>query len=544
MKSPFDAIELESYGENSGLYGFAPHAIVILNSVQAVRIQFGKRKAEGADFVEETAARIVRIWDAIQSHTTAVILQSNFVLPYERHFGNFDLKVPRFFYSAVSLLNAHIAARAQERRSVLLLDTEFIASWIGRKNWFDDRLWDMAKSLCAIEQLPYLAANIVGMALALHGRVVKCVIVDLDNTLWGGVIGDDGIDGIKLNAHGDGEAFYRLQLFLSELLKRGILLAVCSKNDMKNAVLPFEQHPEMILKRSDFACFVANWNDKAENIREIRETLNVGYDSMVFLDDNSFERNLVRGLLPDVIVPELPEDPADYVCAICELNLFEATSFSSEDMQRAQQYRQEAARRAEQVAYASVEDYLLSLNMKMTVSRFDSYHVPRIAQLIQRSNQFNLTTQRRTESECFGLMSDPAFLPVYAKLSDRLGDHGLISVVIAEILKDELAIRDWLMSCRVLKRGVEQSLMNEIFEQARRLGLPRVTGEYRPTPKNEMVQDFFAQFGFVKVNNQGGHTLWQLNTASYRPQAVFIQSSTLETEPVGGDSSPVWMAKS
>jgi FkbH-like protein len=524
-EAPFDAIELEAYNAQSGLYDFKPEAILILNSVRALRAAFSRRTTEGLAFVDEIAAKINGIWTVIQSHTAASILQSTFVLPYERHFGNFDQKVVGSFYAFVSALNARIAAMAREDGSVLINDVDFVASWVGRENWFDDRLWDMAKLPCAIEQLPYLAENIAHIVAALCGRVVKCVIVDLDNTLWGGAIGDDGLDGIKLNAHGDGEAFYRLQVFLAELVKRGILLAVCSKNDMDKALLPFERHPEMVLKRSDIACFMANWNDKAENIRRIRETLNIGYDSMVFLDDNPFERNLVRAMLPGVIVPVLPEDPADYVRAICELNLFETTSLSAEDLQRTELYRREAARKQEEASFASFEEYLQSLAMKLTIARFDSYHLPRIAQLLQRSNQFNLTTRRRTEAECAGLMNDPSFIPVYGKLSDRLGDHGLISVVVAEILDDELAVRDWLMSCRVLTRGVEQAMMNVVFEQAARLGLPRVTGEYRPTAKNGMVKDFFARFQFTKVSEENGRTLWMRETASYLAILTAIQAA-------------------
>ena len=205
---------------------------------------------------------------------------------------------------------------------------DWVASWIGRRHWFDERFWDLTKTFCALEYLPEVARNIVDIVMSTRGRAVKCVILDLDNTLWGGVIGDEGLDGIVLNAHGDGEAYYRLQLFLKELLKRGILLAVASKNEMSNALLPFEKHPDMVLRREDITVFVADWNEKAGNIRKIQETLNIGFDSIVFIDDNPFERELVRGVLPDVIVPELPVDPADYVHAVCALNLFETPAFS------------------------------------------------------------------------------------------------------------------------------------------------------------------------------------------------------------------------
>jgi FkbH-like protein len=345
-------------------------------------------------------------------------------------------------------------------------DVDSVASWIGRRFWFDNRLWDMAKTFAAPEHLPAVAKNIVDIVMSTRGRAVKCVVVDLDNTLWGGVIGDDGVDGIVLNAHGDGEAYFRLQLFLKELLKRGILLAVASKNEMSNALLPFEKHPDMVLKREDITVFMADWNDKAGNIRKIRDILNIGLDSMVFLDDNPFERDLVRGVLPEVIVPELPEDPADYVRAICEMNLFETSAFSQEDLKRNEMYRVESERRQAQAEFANAGDFLRSLDMRIVVARFDPFHLPRIAQLIQRSNQFNLTTRRRTEADCEALMNDRGVTPLYVKLSDRMGDHGLIGVVILEPDGETLAIRDWLMSCRVLARGVEQLRSSDLLGPA------------------------------------------------------------------------------
>jgi FkbH-like protein len=519
----FDGIELDVHDANSELYRFAPDVIVILNAVQALRSRFGRRSGDTESFVKENLDTVTGVWDVLRSHCSAPVIQSNFAMPYERTFGNYDLKMSQSFYAAVARLNVEIASASQQRAQVLINDIDALASWIGRRVWFDDRLWDLSKYLCAVDHLPAVAQNIVDIAMALRGRVIKCVVLDLDNTLWGGVIGDDGLEGIQLNSHGDGEAFYRFQLFLRELVKRGIILAVCSKNEMANALLPFEKHPEMVLKRDDIACFVANWNDKADNIRHIRETLNIGFDSMVFLDDNAFERSLVRTLVPDVIVPDLPEDPADYVRAISELNLFETTTFSAEDLHRSELYRLEEQRRSEQSSFGSLDEFLQSLKMQMTIARFDPYHLPRIAQLIQRSNQFNLTTRRLTESDCAELMTDPAFIPLYAKLSDRLGDHGLIGVVVLEPLQGELAIRDWLMSCRVLKRGVEAALMNEVFQLARDLGLTSVTGEFIPTAKNGMVQDFFAQFGFEKVSEQDGRSVWRAVTAAYQPTTVFIE---------------------
>ena len=409
----FDAIQIETLSQASGLYEFAPDVVVVLNAVQALRAGFFGRPGGAPEFAENKLRTITEVWDAVHANAPkAAILQSTYVMPYERFFGNFDHKAPGSLYAVTGWLNARIAEEARSRAHVLIHDMEALASWIGRRHWFDDRLWDMAKSLCAFDHLPHVAKNIVDIVMCLRGRVVKCVALDLDNLLWGGVIGDDGVDGIKLNAHDDGEPFYRLQAYLKELLRRGVLLAVASKNEMENALLPFEKHPDMLLKRDDISVFMANWDDKAENIRAIRQTLNIGLDSILFLDDNPFERNLVRGILPAVIVPDLPEDPGDYVRAIAELNLFEAVSFSAEDLRRAELYREEAVRRTEQAQFASGDDFLQSLDMRMVVARFDRFQLPRIAQLMQRSNQFNLTTHRYTEGECEALMNEGAVLPL------------------------------------------------------------------------------------------------------------------------------------
>jgi FkbH-like protein len=528
----FDAIQLETVSAESALYQFAPNLIAVFNAVQALRTRFFTRRGDATAFFEEEIRRIVSVWEAIRQRCAATIIQSNFVMPYERYFGNFDQKVKDSFTSIVARLNARIAEEACSYSSVLINDVESIASWTGRCHWFDDRFWDLAKSFCSVDCLPAVAQNIVDIGLCVRGRTVKCVVLDLDNTLWGGVIGDDGLDGIILSAHGEGECFWRFQSYLKELRKRGILLAVCSKNDMNNALLPFDKHPDMVLRREDITVFVANWKDKAENIRDISETLNIGVDSMVFLDDNPFERKLVSGILPQVIVPELPEDAADYVSALSALNLFETVSFSAEDLNRAELYRVEAERKRVQGSFADAAEFLKSIDMRIHVARFDSFHLPRIAQLVQRSNQFNLTTHRYTEAECEALMNDPEVLPLYARLSDRLGDHGLISLVVVEAIGEELVIRDWLMSCRVLARGVEQYLMNLVFEEAGKRGLIAVRGEYIKTAKNQMVEDFFPRFGFKAAGGDTSRTHWTLDIDNYKPHETFISAVEEKTAAV------------
>jgi FkbH-like protein len=282
----------------------------------------------------------------------------------------------------------------------------------------------------------------------------------------------------------------------------------------------------MVLRRNDIAVFVANWDNKADNIRTIRERLNIGLDSMVFVDDNPFERNLVRELVPEVIVPEMPEDPADYVRYLSALNLFETTSFSAEDARRADQYKEEADRLELRASVTDVSEYLRSLEMKIKVARFDAENLVRIAQLTQRSNQFNLTTERLNEDQCRALMLDvEGWTPLYASLSDRFGDHGLISVVTLEHGPEALRISNWLMSCRVLSRGVEDFVLGKVVEVARKLGVPRINAEYIPSAKNGMVKDFYARMGFEEVSNENGRTQWVLEPASFEGRSTFMTES-------------------
>ncbi len=517
-EAPFDAIELETIDAASGLYEFKPDVVLLINATQALRQRY---YAHGID---PEIDRVRRTWDAIAAHGACRIIQCNFPLPYERPFGQFDLKIGRSFYSATQALNAGVARLAAGRPDVLLCDLESVASYLGRRTWFDERMWDMNKTFCSLEHLPWAGSAMLDVVLAGLGRVIKCVVLDLDNTLWGGVVGDLGALGVEAGAHGEGEPFHRFQQYLMTLKQRGILLTVCSKNDMANAISPFEKNPDMVIKRDDITVFVANWENKADNLRAIRDTLDIGFDSMLFLDDNPFERNLVRTYLPEVIVPELPEDPADFIRALSELNLFEATSFSAEDVARSALYKQEADRRQAQAAYTDVTEYLKSLEMRISVARFDAQKIGRISQLFLRSNQFNLTTRRRSEQDCIAMMLDEAgCIPLQAELADRFGDHGLISIVVARPEADALRITDWLMSCRVLGRGVEQFLMNRCFVLARERNLPAVRGEYLPSSKNGMVRDFWARFGFRQTGESG----WELAVADYAPQTVFIREGDL-----------------
>ena len=526
FEAEYDAIESQAFDPDSQLYAFAPDAIVLLNSTARLRARYYGCGDDKSAFAATMADQMAAVWDAIAAHTQVPIVQSTYVLPTERFFGNYDNKVDGSLYACARRLNAEIVERARPRANVLLNDLDYVASYVGRKTWFDETLWTVAKGLCALEHLPLAAQSIVDIVAASRGAGVKCVVLDLDNTLWGGVVGDDGVEGIRIGDLGDGEAFEAFQSYLRELKRRGIILAVCSKNDHAVAMRAFTEHPDMVLRPDDIAVFVANWENKVDNLHAIRSTLNIGFDAMVFLDDNPFERNLVRQFLPDVVVPELPEDPANYVACLSELNLFETTTASTTDRDRTAIYRDETRRTAARVGFTNLDDYLKSLQMTITIGRFDRFHLPRIAQLIQRSNQFNLTTRRYSESECESLMAATDVFPFWASLSDRFGDNGLVLVAICRFTGHDLEIDSFLMSCRVLQRGVEQQAMNTIVDAACQRGARRVVGRYVPTPKNAMVKTFYPQFGFQQIGEDAdGTTTFALDVSTYVPFPVWMDTA-------------------
>jgi len=337
--------------------------------------------------------------------------------------------------------------------------------------------------------------------------------------MWGGIIGDDGMEGIQIGSLGLGKAFSEFQLWLKELKNRGILLAVCSKNSKEIAEEPFREHPDMVLRMEDIAIFVANWENKVDNIRHIQSVLNIGMDSMVFLDDNKFEREMVKSAIPDLTVPDLPEDPAEYLKYLHALNLFETSSFTEEDEDRTRLYREEAGRATLQKTFGNEAEFLQSLEMIAEVKSVDPYSAPRIAQLTQRSNQFNLRTIRYSEGEILDMSKRPDYFTLSFSLRDKFGKHGLISTVILKKMDEQsLFIDTWIMSCRVLKRGMEEFALNCIVDVAKKNNFKKLLGAYIPTRKNGLVKDHYPKLGFAKVSDEE----WVLHTSEFQARQTYI----------------------
>lgn len=516
----YNQLDAQIMDPASELYAFDADAVLLYMCAEKLQQTFYDTPVDQRScFADRMFEIISAYWRTLGAQSRAAVLQFNFVPIDDGCFGSYGLKTADSFRFQAQRLNFLMTEGCQKYKNVFLIDLDGIQSQHGRRNTYEDKLFYIAKMPLSLEILPEVAKRVLDVVHALRGKVKKCVILDLDNTLWGGVIGDDGLNGIQIGELGDGPAFAHLQHWLRALRERGILLAVCSKNNEDTAKEPFLCHPEMVLHLDDISMFVANWEDKASNIRRIQRTLNIGMDSMVFLDDNPFERNLVRSMIPELTVPELPEDPALYVSYLQDLNLFETASYSQDDAKRTKQYQEEAERATLQASFGSYDDYLAGLEMIATAKPFDPFHYPRIAQLTQRSNQFNLRTVRYTEAQIEALATSDEHITRYYTLRDKFGDYGLISVVVMDKQPEStLFISEWLMSCRVLKRGMEEFIINDLMAVAKENGYARVAGEYIKTAKNAMVADIYERMGFSRDGDQ-----FTANTADFMPNKTHIK---------------------
>lgn len=519
----------------------APDSMINRARVDAVLVAIDYRGlALGAPFGDSAAAeaaaaaaidelRVLR--DALRNNSGASCIFQTLARPVEATFGSLDLALPGTCRNVIDLFNRALASTLAGKQD-LLLDVGGLAETVGLSAWHDANLWNIGKIPFANAFLPVYADLACRLIAALRGKSRRCLVLDLDNTLWGGVIGDDGLEGIVLG-QGDpvGEAHLEVQRTALALRERGIVLAVSSKNNDETARLPFQKHPEMLLRENHLAVFQANWNDKATNIRAIATELSLGLESMVFLDDNPAERRLVRDMLPEVAVPELPDDPALYVRTLLAAGYFEAITYSPEDQKRADFYQDNARRVALQRTSGDLDAYLATLDMTITFQPFDEVGRARIAQLINKSNQFNLTTRRYSEAQVGEIEADPNCFTLQVRLVDTFGDNGMISVIICRQDAGAWHIDTWLMSCRVLGRRVEQAVLQELLLHARSLGIGRLLGTYRPTERNRLVEEHYSKLGFSQLErNADGSTLWSLDVAERRDLALPMKVVRIDLE--------------
>lgn len=522
-EADFNQIERQIFDLSSELYEFKPDIVIIFQSSHKLLGKYNKLQPQHYSLLASTElVSLKKMFSTISDNLAAKVICYNYAEINDAVFGNYANKTASSFLFQLRQLNYELMLFASKNPDFHICDISSIQNQTGKTTFFQPSVYINSEMVLSIDILPEIASKTVDLIDALNGKFKKCVILDLDNTIWGGIIGDDGLENIQLGSLGIGKAFTEFQYFIKKLKNRGIILAVCSKNTESVAKEPFEKHPDMILHLDDFAVFIANWENKVDNIFQIQRILNIGFDSMVFLDDNPFERHMVRECIPQICVPELPEDPADYLEFLYALNLFETVSFSEEDIKRTDLYQLEAQRNILQQKFTNEDDFLKSLNMLSLVESFNKFNTPRVAQLSLRSNQFNLRTVRYSETD-IKLIADLKNHFTFAfTLEDKFGDNGLICTIILEKeMNETLFINTWLMSCRVLKRGMENFALNTIVHFAKNNGFNYLKGEYIPTSKNEMVKKHYQDLGF-KMEGE----FWILDVNHYEERKCFIKEKT------------------
>lgn len=520
----FNNYRSEILDSASFLYDMQPDFVVVLPDERSCAYtgSLTDPKELVAAEVDRFAADLLELCSVIREKCSAEILLCNFILPSTHDLGPLRTKSPGSEWCFKKSVN--LALGYQAPNYVHICDLEFLAYQMGGQAARDERAWYESKQLCSPTLQVALAKEIAHLIGSIRKAPKKVLALDLDNTLWGGVIGDDGMEGIEIgDTSPRGEAFKAFQTYILSLIERGLLLGVCSKNDFENAIEPFRSHPEMVLRDEHFVSFKANWEPKGQNLIAMAQELNLGLDSFIFVDDNPAEVENVRQFAPEVTSILLGPDPSFYVRQLQESRLFERFSITGEDLQRTNQYQAEATRKNLMASATDMNSYLASLEMVGTFTEFNPVDMPRVVQLINKSNQFNLTTKRRTEAELAALMADPRYSGFSMRLADRFGDHGLISVVICKAGNDSiLEIDTWLMSCRVLKRQVEQQVLNKVVDIAKAKNCTGIKGIYLPTAKNAMVRDLYPTLGFGLAKQCDRCSEYELEVESFTPIHTFI----------------------
>lgn len=501
---------------NPELEAFRPDVIVIHTTNRNINRypELGMPADEVAALLNGTMAQFTEMWDRLAATYACPIIQNNFEYPFWRLQGNRDASDCHGRVNFITRLNLLFAEYAQAHDNFYINDINYLSADYGLERWSDPFYWHMYKYALALPAIPYLAHSIANIIKSLYGKNKKAFAVDLDNTLWGGIVGDDGPENIQVGQETSiGQAYSEFQAYLKAHKQLGVILNVVSKNEPDNALAGLRR-PDMTLTPDDFIMVKANWEPKSQNLLDIAHTLSLTPDSFVFVDDNPAEREIVRQQIPNSTVPEIGNRPEYYIKAIDRMGYFEVTTLSADDTARIQMYQQNAARSRAEVLFSDYGEYLRSLEMQAEITAFPPMYLSRIAQLTNKSNQFNLTTRRYTQTDIASMAADARYITLCGKLTDKFGDNGVVSVVVGEAEGDHLNIILWLMSCRVLKRDMEYAMMDELVKQCTSRGINKLFGYYYPTAKNAMVRDFYASQGFQKLSeNKRGDTVWELDVS-------------------------------
>jgi FkbH-like protein len=514
--SEFNAHAQEILDPASALYDFAPDVMILAvqtrDAAPDLWRDFPGLSPEQIQAAIDRVTEEVRNWIHIfRQHSQAHLVIHNFEQPIAVSQGVLDSQLDVSQSPAIRQINEGFRRLASQHPGVYILDYDGLVARHGRAHWHDERKWLMVRLPIAAQNLNHLVNEWLRFLHPLTGKVAKAVVVDLDNTLWGGVIGEDGIAGIQLASDHPGAAYQSLQRALLDLHHRGILLAICSKNNVDDAMEALQNHPAMLLKPKHFAAMRINWGDKSQNLREIAAELNIGIDSLAFVDDNPIERQQIRTQVPEVFVIELPNDPMEFARAIRECPRFERLSLSTEDQRRGEYYQKQRERERLEETVSSREDFYRSLQQEVEIAPLDKSTLRRIVQLTNKTNQFNLTTRRYTEQQISELASSPDWNCFSLRVRDRFGDNGLVGVAITRMQEKTCEVDTLLMSCRVIGRTLETALLSFLAEHARKLGAQQLQGWFLPTKKNAPARDFYSSHGFQVLEQNGHGTLWGLN---------------------------------
>lgn len=498
---------------NPELQAFAPDLIYICTCIRNI-LQFPMLQDSEEEIRQKQSAvldKFTGLWDHLAQVYHCPIVQNNFEYPFFRLLGNRDAYDPHGRVHFVSELNRSFGEYAYTHENFYICDVNYLSGSYGLEKWSDAFYWHMYKYAVAVPAIPYLAFQVANIVKSIYGKNKKVLNLDLDNTLWGGIVGDDGPENIEIGQETSLAQTYReFQEYLKLHAQLGILLTVNSKNEEENALAGLAR-PDGILHKEDFVVIKANWQPKSQNLLETAQELSLLPESFVFVDDNPAERAIIEAQIPGAAVPKM-ERVEQYIQVLDRSGFFEVTTLSQDDLKRTEMYRENAQRSQLQAAFSDYSEYLRSLEMKGEIKAFAPMYLSRIAQLTNKSNQFNLTTRRYSLADIEQIATDPDRLTLYGKLSDRFGDNGVVSVVIGRKEETALHIELWLMSCRVLKRDMEFAMMDTLVHRARSQGLGKLIGYYCPTAKNGMVRDFYERQGFAKCSeDEAGNTVWEFD---------------------------------
>lgn len=504
--------------DNEELDKFRPDIIFIHTSNRNISKYPAFFDSEEAvdELLNDTFQHFSDMWDRIEEKYGCIVIQNNFDYPYWRLQGNREASDFHGTVNYLTRLNLMFARYAQGHPHFFIHDINYLSASYGLDRWFDPFAWFMYKCALSMQAIPTFAHSVASIVKSLYGKNKKAFALDLDNTLWGGIVGDDGAENLKIGKETPtGEAFTEFQEYLKAHRQIGVILNIISKNESGNAQAGLN-HPEMTLKPDDFIMVKANWEPKSQNLVDVAYTLSLTSDSFVFVDDNPAEREIIRQQVKNATVPEVGDKPEGFIRAIDKMGYFEVTVVSADDTRREKMYKENAQRARAELSFCDYKEYLLSLKMKAEIAPFISTYYSRIAQLSNKSNQFNLTTRRYTQAEIEMIASDDSYITLYGKLADKFGDNGVVSVVIGHHDRDIVDIDLWIMSCRVLKRDMEYAMMDTLVDKCKKRGVKKLIGHYFPTAKNGMVKEFFRIMNFEKIDeDEVGNSAWEMDIDRY-----------------------------